>query len=175
MPGLATWEALPCPPWLLLIFPPPPCTLLASSDAHHHTYRDPHIAKEGELMGLSLANGRPSSRSSFSLLFLLSRQPVSASVRPGKGRGRGKAGAGKQGKWAAFFWPPSFPTAAALRTGRCCTLHTASWLPGVRQCGQTGRARSSGLVSWEVSLWGLDGVCLGSSSLWAWLGRGAVG
>lgn len=166
----------PCPPWLPLIFPPhlarfwPPVipTIILT--------RDPHIAKEGELMGLSLANRRLVLEAPSPAFPSESCQPVSASVQAREGRERGKAGAGRQGRSGLpSFGLPEHPCSSSEDRLVLHTAHFASWLPGVRQCGQTGRARSSGLVSWEVSLWGLDGVCLGSSSLWAWLGRGAVG
>ena len=162
-------EPSPRLPWLLLIFPPHlapfwppemPTVIL--------TRGDPHTAKEGVLTGLSLADrhlllGTPSPAFPSK-----SRQPVSASVQAQEGQERRKAGAGGQGR-SGLPSPglPEHPSSSSEDRLVPHTAHFASLLPGVRQSGQTGRASSSGPVSWAASLQGLEAVLLGSSSPWA--------
>lgn len=164
-------EPSPRLPWLLLIFPPhlapfrPPemPTIIL-------TRGDPHTAKEGVLTGLSLANRHLLLDTPSPPFPSESRQPVSASVQAREGQERGKAGAGGQGR-SGLPSPglPEYPCSSSEDRLAPHTTHFASLIPGVRQSGQTGRASSSGPVSWAAA------VRLGSSSLWAWLGRWAVG
>lgn len=162
-------EPSPRLPGLLLIFPPhfapfwPPemPTIIL-------TRGDPHTAKEGVLTGLSLANRHLLLDAPSPDFPSESRQPVSASVQAREGQERRKDGAGRQGR-SGLPSPglPEHPCGSSEDRLAPHTAHFASSLPAVRQSGQTGRASSSGPVSWAASLRGLEAVGLGSSSPWA--------